>query len=150
MPITTLSDGTTIEYTDNGPGRPRNIYAHGGSMAKVEDIFIVKDSGKREEYSGGMIRDTQEGKIDWWRVYVGPMLKRWAIHVTKGNQKYPDVKPGVPNWTLAAGEEELHRFKASAARHFAQWFADDMDEDHAAATIFNMNGYETLKERLGR
>ncbi len=118
------------------------------SVRKNTDTFQVKDSGKRQSFDGGMVRDTQEGKIDWWRVYVGPMLKRWAIHVTKGATKYPDVTVGVPNWTLAAGPEELHRFKASAARHFAQWLADETDEDHGAAVMFNINGAEFVKEKL--
>lgn len=110
--------------------------------------FVIKDSGKRQEFSGGMVRDTQDGKIDWWRVRVGPMLKRWAIHLTKGNIKYPDVSPGTPNWTLAAGEEEMFRFRASADRHFAQWMDGDVDEDHAAAIYFNVSGYEYCKEKL--
>lgn len=112
--------------------------------------YIVRDSGARQIFSGGMVRDVQDGKIDYWRVYLGPMLERWAAHVTKAAAKYPDVAPGVPNWTLAAGEEELHRFKASAARHFAQWMRGETDEDHAAAVIFNLNGFEDLKTRLGK
>jgi hypothetical protein len=112
--------------------------------------FVVKDSGKRQVFEGGMQRDTQEGKIDWWRIYVGPIVERLAIHVTKGAVKYPDITPGVPNWTLAAGEEEAHRFKASAARHFAQWMRGDDDEDHGAAVVFNINGFEYVKERLNR
>jgi hypothetical protein len=115
-----------------------------------QQVFKIKDSGKRQEFIGGMVRDTQEGKIDWWRVRVGPMLRRWADHLTKGNVKYPDVKPGMPNWTLAAGEEEMFRFKASADRHFAQWFEGDVDEDHAAAVIFNINGYEYCKSKLAK
>lgn len=110
--------------------------------------FIVKDSGKRQEFAGGMMRDTQEGKIDWWRVSIGPLMRRLAVHLTKGNTKYPDTKPGVPNWTLAAGSEEYARFRASAFRHFMQWYLGDMDEDHFAATAFNMNGAEFVKERL--
>ena len=112
--------------------------------------FVVKDSGKRQQFDGGMVRDTQDGKIDWWRVYVGPMMKRLAIHLTKGATKYPDVRPGIPNWTLAAGEEEMQRFRASAARHFAQWMQGDLDEDHAAAVVFNINGYETLRENINQ
>ena len=112
------------------------------------DMFVVKDSGKRQQFEGGMMRDTQEGKLDWWRLYVGPMAKRWVDHVTKGATKYPDITPGVPNWTLAAGPEEMHRFKASAARHFAQWMNGDVDEDHGAAVMFNINGYEFVKEKL--
>ena len=110
--------------------------------------FVVKDSGARHTFASGMVRDTQENKIDWWRTRIGPMLKRWAAHVTKACVKYPDVSPGVPNWTLANGPEELQRFKASADRHFAQWMAGDVDEDHAAAVIFNVNGAEFVKERM--
>jgi hypothetical protein len=109
--------------------------------------FVVKDSGRRQEFSGGMVRDTQEGKIDWWRVLVGPIVRRLAEHVTKGAVKYPDVQPGVPNWTLAAGEEEYQRFKASAFRHFVQWYQGDTDEDHAAAVVFNINGAEYVREK---
>lgn len=111
--------------------------------------FVVKDSGKRQIFASGMQRDTTEGKIDWWRVSVGPMLRRLAIHLTKGNTKYPDIKPGVPNWTLAQGEEELARFKQSAYRHFMQWYREEVDEDHAAAVFFNINGAEFVKESQG-
>lgn len=110
--------------------------------------FTVKDSGKRQHFDGGMQRDTQDGKLDIWRVYVGPLVERLAAHLTKGATKYPDVTPGVPNWTLAAGTDEMARFRASAARHFWQWFRGDQDEDHFAATVFNMNGYEATKGKL--
>lgn len=110
--------------------------------------FIIKDSGKREEFKGGMVRDTQENKVDWWRILIGPMMERYAIHLTKGNQKYPDVNPGIPNWTMAAGVEERERFKQSAMRHFVQWMRGDQDEDHAAAIFFNVNGHEYVKEKL--
>ena len=110
--------------------------------------FAIKDSGKREEFASGMVRDTQEGKIDYWRVLIGPVFKRLAEHVTKGAVKYPDVAPGVPNWTLAAGQEEMQRFKASAFRHFIQWYNGEKDEDHFAATVFNLNGYEYVKAKL--
>lgn len=110
--------------------------------------FQVKDSGERIQFASGMVRDASAGKIDWWRVYVGPILERLAVHVTKGAMKYPDIKPGVPNWTLAADAEELQRYRESAARHFAQWMRGDADEDHAAAVVFNLNGAEYVKERM--
>lgn len=110
--------------------------------------FVVKDSGQRKTFAGGMMRDVQDGKLDWWRLYVGPLMRRYIAHITKGASKYPDITPGVPNWTLAAGHEEMHRFQASAARHFAQWMAGDREEDHAAAVVFNLNGYEYCRERL--
>ena len=110
--------------------------------------FVVKDSGARREFSSGMVRDTEEGKIDYSLVANGPMMKRWAEQLTKGAQKYPDVEPGVPNWTLAAGSEEYARFKKSAFRHFFQWYIGCDDEDHAAATFFNINGAEYVREKM--
>jgi hypothetical protein len=112
--------------------------------------FEIKDSGQRQEFKSGMVRDTTVGKINFWRVLVGPMFKRWAAHLTKGADKYPDVAPGVSNWTLAAGEVELARFKDSAFRHFVQWQNGETDEDHAAAVFFNINGCEYVKEKLNK
>jgi hypothetical protein len=110
-------------------------------------MFEVKDSGARQEFESGMVRDTTEGKTDYTRILDGPMFDRWADHLSKGAVKYPDVAPGVANWTLANGEEELARFKKSAMRHFRQWLRGDVDEDHAAAVYFNVNGAEYVKGR---
>lgn len=114
------------------------------------DEFTIKDSGARETFTSGMVRDTQDGKEDFTRVLDGPMFDRWAIHLTKGEKKYADIAPGVANWTLAAGESELVRFKKSAFRHFRKWMRGDLDEDHAAATFFNINGYEYVKAKLAK
>lgn len=110
--------------------------------------FAIKDSGERKEFASGMVRDTSDGKTDYARVLDGPMLDRWAVHMTKGAIKYHDPKPGSPNWLLANGEEELTRFKKSAIRHFIQWFRGERDEDHAAAVFFNINGVEYVREKL--
>ena len=112
--------------------------------------FVVKDSGERQTFASGMVRDTTAGKIDYWRAFVGPMLSRFCAHVTKGAVKYPDVAPGVPNWTRASGEEELQRARDSAARHFYQWMRGDIDEDHAAAVWFNIDVAEYVKARLAK
>lgn len=110
--------------------------------------FVVKDSGERKQFESGMVRDTTEGKINFLSVRFGPMLRRWADHLTKGRDKYPDAAPGTPNWTLASGIEEFLRAKESAARHFEQWVAGDRDEDHAAAVYFNINVAEYVLEQL--
>lgn len=109
--------------------------------------FAIKDSGQRQEFSGGMVRDTTEGKIDWLNLRFGPLYRRVAEHLTKGRIKYPDPAPGVPNWTLAEGREEALRAKQSAARHFEQWLQGELDEDHASAVVFNMNLFEYLREK---
>jgi hypothetical protein len=114
----------------------------------LEHKFKIKDSGARQSFDSGMVRDTTEGKINFLNVRFGPMLKRWAAHLTKGRDKYPDPMPGIPNWTLANGIEEYIRAKESAARHFEQWINDERDEDHAAAIYFNINVAEYVRDKL--
>ena len=109
--------------------------------------FTIKDSGERREFSSGMVRDTDEGKIDWLNLRWGPLYRRIAAHLTKGRKKYPDPEPGVPNWTLAQGSAEALRAKQSAARHFESWLNGELDEDHAAGTVFNMNLFEFIREK---
>lgn len=76
------------------------------------------------------------------------MLRRWVTLLTRGKVKYPDVTPGVGNWTLASGDEEYQRFRESAFRHFMQWYYGERDEDHAAAVFFNVNGAEYVYDKL--
>lgn len=109
----------------------------------ISPEYIVKDSGARTQFASGMVRDTAEGKVDYLLVRDGPMFKRWAEHLTKGAVKY-----SKRNWLLAAGEPELARFQESAARHFEQWLAGDMDEDHAAAVFFGINGACYVQDQL--
>jgi hypothetical protein len=107
--------------------------------------FVVKDSGKREEYASGMIRDIADDKIDYSRLLDGPMFERIARHLTiAARDKYKDVSPGVPNWTLGDGLEELTRARKSAFRHMVQWLKGAVDEDHAAACFFNINLAENI------
>jgi hypothetical protein len=117
-------------------------------MAETRNNFTVNDSGKREEFSSGMVRDTEDGKPDYTRCLDGPMFERWAEHLAKGAAKYPDVTPGMANWLLADGTKELTRFEKSAMRHFIQWLRGDRDEDHAAAVFFNINGAEYVRQNL--
>jgi hypothetical protein len=95
-----------------------------------------------------MTRDIEDEKVDYTNLLHGPMLKRWAEHLTKAKSKYPDVEPGIPNWTLAAGPEELARFKRSALRHLIQYLQGDRDEDHLAATMFNLNGAAYVEDKM--
>jgi hypothetical protein len=95
-----------------------------------------------------MVRDTQDGKVEWHRIFEGPMARRLAIHLTKGAKKYPDNENGTANWTKANSATEWRRFKQSAARHFAQWLYDERDEDHGAAVMFNINGAENTRDKI--
>lgn len=109
----------------------------------MSEGFIIKDSGTREQFSSGMVRDTAADKVDYSLALDGPMFQRLAEHLTKGAKKY-----AKRNWMQAVGQEELDRFKESALRHFLQWFKGDVDEDHAAAVLFNINGAEYVKGRM--
>lgn len=107
----------------------------------------IKDSGERITFASGSMRDPSTGKIKWSRITFGPMLRRWATHLTNAEVKYPDPQPGVPNFMLIKTEEEYQRYKESAFRHFMSWFHDETDEDHASATFFNINGVEIIKDK---
>jgi hypothetical protein len=102
--------------------------------------YDVKDSGKRVTFAGGMVRDVTDDKINWSLVADGPMLRRWAVHMTKGAKKYE-----ARNWMKAQGEAEHLRARESAFRHFMQWYHGATDEDHAAAVFFNINLAEYTK-----
>lgn len=105
--------------------------------------FTIKDSGERMTFDGGMVRDVQTGKTLYHLVLDGPMFVRWAEHLTKGAAKYSES-----NWLKAEGPAELARFRASAFRHFIQWYRGDTDEDHASAVFFNINGAEYVKGHI--
>jgi len=113
--------------------------------------YITKDSGEREEYDSGMKRDTQKGKPLFELMlpkdipYEDQMLTRVAELLARGKEKY-----GERNWELARGKEEMDRFKGSAMRHMMQWLCGEQDEDHAAAVIFNVLAYETIKTKGGK
>lgn len=107
--------------------------------------FLVKDSGERKVFSTGMQRDTESSKLMYDLVFDGPLIERYATQLTKGASKYEER-----NWMKACTQEELDRFRRSAARHFVQWMRGDKDEDHAAALVFNINGAMYVEERLER
>lgn len=104
--------------------------------------FVVKDSGARESYPSGMVRDSQQGKPDYTLLPI-EFLTRWADHMTKGAVKY-----GRHNWRLADSQDELERFQSSAFRHFVQWINGETDEDHGAAVAYNIAAADYVKGRL--
>ena len=105
--------------------------------------YNVKDSGQRQSFDSGMVRDVADDKIDYSLVLDGPMFERWAAHLTAGAKKY-----NKRNWMLARGQAEYDRFRESALRHFIQWFRGEIEEDHAAAIFFNVCGAEYVREKL--
>lgn len=121
--------------------------------------FVVKDSGAREQFDSGMVRDTATGKMRPDLVRDGPMFMRWVMLLTKGAVKY-----AARNWMKAKGQDEFDRFLESTDRHYTIWYMwrryginienpdnwtrEPLSEDHAAATIFNMNGVEYTADEM--
>jgi hypothetical protein len=110
------------------------------------DGYTIKDSGKRSEFAGGMVRDTAEGKDDWSNLRFGPMPRRIVRHLTKGRDKYPDPAPGIPNWTLGRGIDVWLHARESYGRHNDAYLAGLQDEDHGAAIYFNLNVMEYVRQ----
>ena len=105
--------------------------------------WTTKDSGERQQFESGMVRDTQRSKVRYDLLYM-PMVKRWAELMSRGAEKYGDN-----NWKKANSQEEFDRFRESAFRHFFQYVNNENnDEDHASAVIFNICGMEYVKEKL--
>lgn len=90
--------------------------------------FIVKDSGKRQEFSTGARRDIQEGK---GRYDLLPVLAiaRLAKHFENGAKKY-----GVDNWKKGI---PIRRYTDSMIRHCFKFLGGAEDEDHLAAIAWN-------------
>lgn len=120
-----------------------------GEPPAVEVGFVVKDSGVREEYANGFVRDTEDGKYDYARVlqieglHLIPIeaLERWGAHMVKGAEKY-----GEDNWRQARGLVAVARFIRSLCRHTVQFIRKDRTEDHAAAVCFNVWAAELTPE----
>lgn len=104
----------------------------------------VKDSGHRESFMTGAVRDTQDGKprpdrvLFWLPIEA---LERVAIHYENGARKYDrdNWRKGIP----------ASRCLASAFRHLFQWMMGNREEDHLSAVVFNVFCILTW-EQLGR
>lgn len=90
--------------------------------------FTTKDSGKREEFSSGAVRDTQEGKPRYSLIPPGP-LKRLAEMYARGAEKYDD-------WNYLKGMP-TSRILDSLMRHLEAYRDGDDEEDHLAAICWN-------------
>jgi len=95
----------------------------------MELKFETKDSGQREGFDSGAVRDTQNGKPRFDLIPPGP-LERLALLYGRGAEKYDEH-----NWTKGI---PVSRCIASLMRHVFQFIKGDKDEDHGAAILFNV------------
>ncbi len=132
---------------------------------KKQPGFVVKDSGKREDFSTGARRDTQDGKGDFSRlpytwllklakemqrrneimdrldlVPVGPLLRLSAVF-GRGCAKYDtydDITPEKPNPIPNYQKGiPISRCISSAQRHLIHYAEGDTSEDHLAQAAWN-------------
>jgi hypothetical protein len=103
----------------------------------------VVDSGKREQFSTGSVRDTHEGK-GRFDLLSPEVLFRDAKHMENGAKKYGDR-----NWEKG---QPVSRFMDSAFRHMVKFLRGDMDEDHLAAARWNLAGviHTEVQVRAGK
>lgn len=101
----------------------------------------VKDSGERQNFETGSVRDTQEGKGRY--DLLSPIaLRRLAIHFENGARKYNDR-----NWEKG---QPLTRFFDSAIRHLYSWLEGDRSEDHLSAALWNVGAMIHVEEMVER
>ena len=91
--------------------------------------FIVKDSGNRERFVTGAVRDTANDKPR--PDLISPFfMMRLGEHLRKGANKYTE-------WNWAKGIPSSRCF-ASCMRHLMQYAMGKRDEDHLSAAAFNI------------
>lgn len=103
--------------------------------------FVVKDSGAREAFGTGAVRDTAEDKPrpDLISPFV---MERIGNHMRKGAQKYSA-------WNWAKGIPSS-RFYESLMRHLMKYAQGLRDEDHLSAAVFNLMGLIHNEELCGQ
>ncbi|MFA5154726.1 MAG: dATP/dGTP diphosphohydrolase domain-containing protein, partial [Clostridia bacterium] len=101
----------------------------------------VKDSGKRQEFKTGSVRDTAEGKGRY--DLISPVsLARIAKHYQNGSKKYGDR-----NWEKG---QPICRYLDSAIRHIYKHLEGHRDEDHLAAGAWNLLAAIHTEEMIER
>lgn len=99
----------------------------------------VKDSGERQDFGTGSVRDTQTGK-GRYDLLPPRAVRRLAQHFENGAVKYGDR-----NWEKG---QPLGRYLDSALRHTFAILQGKRDEDHAAAAAWNLLAFIETAERI--
>ena len=98
----------------------------------------IKDSGKREAFASGAVRDVQDNKPQYGLLPVYA-LSRIAMTFVKGRKKYPpEQREGervpVENWRRGF---DTARLMESLLRHAFAYLEGHRDEDHMAQAAWN-------------
>lgn len=104
-------------------------------------MAILKDSGKKQEFETGAMRDAREGK-GRYDLLPPTAIRRLALIYEKGAQKY-----GERNWEKGM---PVSRFLDSALRHIAEHIEGYRDEDHLAQAMWNIAGAMHMEDMVKR
>ncbi len=107
----------------------------------MDNIFITKDSNKKQVFESGARRDDQSNKLRFDLIPVCA-LKRLAALYQRGAEKYGEgnYEKGMP----------FTRVFASLFRHLIAWREGENTEDHLSAiawNAFSLMHYEELIEQ---
>jgi hypothetical protein len=120
-----------LRYHGSGGGHILHVDLRGKKFLGLADTpaFVeMQDSGKREVFETGAVRDSQEGKPR--PDLVSPFaLERVGHWMAKGAEKY-----GLYNWQKGMN---YSRVTASLYRHLLAFMKRDNTEDNLAAIVAN-------------
>lgn len=106
-------------------------------------MFELKDSGNRQTFSTGSVRDAQTGKGAFELV---PMFAIWLVSTVyeKGARKY-----SARNWEKG---QPLSQYIKSAQNHLSKHMMGLRDEPHISMAVWNLLGYifTAVLIKLGR
>lgn len=106
-----------------------------------ERQWETKDSGERQKFETGAVRDIQQGKgrFDLLSIYA---IQRVAGIYERGAEKYGprNYEKGIP----------LSRYIDSALRHLFQFVEGDVSEDHSSAALWNLMALVQTEEMIYR
>ena len=93
------------------------------------DDVKLKDSGERQEFPTGSVRDTREGKGRY------DLLPPHAIYLVARQFEEGALKYGDGNWLKG---QPLSRYVDSALRHLFKHMGGETDERHDVAAAWNI------------
>lgn len=105
----------------------------------MAEEYQLHDSGERETFQTGAVRDTRTGKGRYDLIPAKP-LHRLAILYQKGSEKYADR-----NWEKGMG---FTRVIDSLSRHLNYYKMGMRDEDHLAAIAWNAFALMFYEEQI--
>ena len=105
----------------------------------MDHNVIVKDSGQRQAFDTGSVRDTRDGKGRY------DLLPPYAIYLVSRQFEEGATKYGSRNWEKG---QPLSRYVDSALRHLFKHLGGETDERHDVAAAWNCLAMLETKHKI--